>query len=167
MAREEEGKSGSIFGLNIAEIIQAALATVLVAMVRVVLAIFKWTPHVPQSLQGALTPDGLVNTITGIIWLLFLFTLFCFKKWHNRRKHVHGKVEPGKVAIYVAELQGDEKTGTHRTNIIRSLTRELGEPVQILRCRRELRVEESGNAADDTALQTEMREITFTSTKEI
>lgn len=152
MAGEESGDKGSIFKIELSEIVKAAVATGLVFVVRVLLAFLKLAPKVPESLKGAFTtPEEFTNAIAGALWLTILLVIFGSNKWRNRRKHVHGKAESGKVAIWIAELESDGKKGEHRTNIIRTLERELGEPVQILRAGIELRTDEAGEAENDAS----------------
>jgi tetratricopeptide (TPR) repeat protein len=148
---KDQGERSSIFGIEPAEIIKAAIATLLVIVVRVVLAVFKLTPQVPEFLKGTVTPEQLTNAIAGVLWLVIVLAIFWSNKWRTRRRHVHGKVGSGKVAIWVAELEGDGKKGEHRTNIVRTLERELAPSVQILRAGIELRVEEAGDAAEEAS----------------
>jgi hypothetical protein len=148
VADDEVQKSGPIFQFDPSELIKTAIATALVILIRELLEVFKW-PQVPSFLKGTLTAKQLTNAVAGMVWLVIVLTIFSWKKWRNRRRHVQGKVRPGKVAIWVAELQGDGKNGEHRTNIVQTLKQELGGPVQILRAAIELRSEETGEVAEE------------------
>jgi tetratricopeptide (TPR) repeat protein len=78
--------------------------------------------------------------------------IFSINAWRNRWSHVKGKAAPGKVVIFVAEIEGGEKKGRHSANIIRSLTKALGSSAQIRRARFELRLDKSGSASDDAGV---------------
>ena len=144
-------KSESIFQFGSSELIQASIATALTLVVRVLLAVFKLNPHVPEWLQGTLTPEQLTTATAGVLWLAVVFAIFVWKKWRNRRRHVQGVAEAGKVNIWVAELEGDGRKGDRRTNITYTLSQELGPSVKVLRAGLELKVEEAGDAANDAA----------------
>ena len=148
---EPKEPNGSVFSFDPKETIPAAITTVLVVAIRVLISVFKLNIHVPEFLKSRVNSEQLANGIAAIVWLAVLCSVLGWSRWRNRRKHVHGKTKPGRIAIYIAELEGDERNGQHRTNVVRSLKRELGDLVQILRAGIELKAEESGNPADDAA----------------
>ena len=121
------------------------IAPWLIVVGGIFLSAMHWTPPISKTWKGFPSYEVITRTVTGFLWL----GLTLLVVWRNRRKHVQGKAEPGKVAIWVAELEGDDKEGTHRTHIIRTLRWELGESVQILRAGIELHVDEKGNVEDD------------------
>jgi hypothetical protein len=104
---------------------------------------------VPQPFKSVLTSEQLTDAIAATPLVAIIAANLGWKKWRNRRRHVQGKVTPGMVAIYVAELEGDDKRGTHRTNIVQTLKLELGAAVQILRAGIEVRAEEAGDVAEE------------------
>jgi tetratricopeptide (TPR) repeat protein len=147
----EPEKERSLFQFEPKELIQAAVATLVMAAVRVALAVLHIKPRVPEFLGDSVTAEQLITVIAGLLWLLILLVIFTWRRWLNRRIHVHGVSNPGDVSIYVAELEGDSKDGQHRSNIISSLRQQKQNSVQILRAGIELRIEESGDAAEDAA----------------
>jgi tetratricopeptide (TPR) repeat protein len=147
----ETEKNGLAPQFDLKELIQPTIATILIFMIRILLAYFKLTPQVPDFLKDKLTAEQLTTTIAGVLWLIILAAIFVCQRWRNRRKHVEGQPKPGKVAIYVAELEGDGRKGAHRTNIIQTLKRGLGASVQILRAGIELCADEAGNVADEAS----------------
>jgi hypothetical protein len=146
---DEAQKSGSIFQFEPSELIKPAIATAIVVFVRVLLSVFKWHPQMPDFLTGTLNAEQLINAIAGAVWLVIVLTIFSWKRWRSRRRHVQGRVNPGKAVIRVAELERDGKKGEHRTNIVHTLKQELGESVQVLRAGVELRAEEAGDATEE------------------
>jgi tetratricopeptide (TPR) repeat protein len=146
----DEKKNGESFGfgIDLAEATRAVLFGGLVAVVGWLFALFGWSPSVPAWMH--LTPDQLKLVIAFFLWVGAALAVALVRKWRSRRKHVEGEAHPGGVAIWVAELQGDDKEGEHRTNVVGTLQRGLGQAAQILRAPIELRIEESGDAAEDT-----------------
>lgn len=142
-------KNESIFGFDLKDKIWSLVAAILCFGAKALFVWLHWTPAVPQSMKGLLTPDQLTDAIAAVPLLVAVAMIFGWKRWLGRQRHVDGKARPGKVVIYVAELEGDDQKGRHRTNIIHSLRRELGDPVQILRCGMELRAEEAGDPSED------------------
>jgi tetratricopeptide (TPR) repeat protein len=139
-------KNGSTLQFGLKEAIPI-LAPWLIFAGGLIFAQANWIPPLPKAWQGFLTAPRLTTATTGLL----SFAGSLWQLWRNRRKHAQGKVQPGKVAIWVAELEGDGKQGAHRTNIVQTLKRELGASVQILRAGIELRAEEAGDAADEAS----------------
>ena len=145
----EKEKTEAIFNFDLSDKVWTGVVVLLWAVVRMALSLMHWSPAVPRALQGVLTPEISREAAAVFPSLIAATLILCWRKLRGRRKHVEGSPRSGKLAIYVAELEGDGRKGRHRTNIIRSLERELGKSAEILRARIELRSEESGNAADD------------------
>jgi tetratricopeptide (TPR) repeat protein len=139
-------KSGSTLQQSLKEAIPI-LAPWLIFAGGLIFARTKSIPPLPKAWHGFLTAPQLTATVTGLL----SFAGSLWQLWRNRRKHVQGKVQQGKVAIWVAELEGDGRQGAHRTNIAQTLKRELGASVQILRAGIELRADEAGDAADEAS----------------
>jgi hypothetical protein len=148
----ETNKDDSLLNFDLKEKIWGATSFVLVIAAKLVFRWLHWIPKVPDPLQELVTPNQFTNAIAASPLVLFAIPIFSFKAWRNRRRHVEGKAAPGKVVIFVGELEGDGKKGQHRTNIIRSLTKALGTSAQILQAPFELRPGESGDASDDAGL---------------
>ena len=62
---------------------------------------------------------------------------------------MEGEPGIGTVTIYVAELEGDDKKGHHRSNVIRALIAELGRSARVVRTPFELKTNESGDPLQD------------------
>jgi tetratricopeptide (TPR) repeat protein len=92
---------------------------------------------------------ALAAIIAFLLWIFLAILIFLWERWQERRRHLDGRPKPGKTVIYVAELQGDDKKGSHRNHILLSLRRELGDSVQVLRAGIGLHAEEMGNPEDD------------------
>jgi tetratricopeptide (TPR) repeat protein len=88
---------------------------------------------------------ALAAIITLLLWIACAILIFLWE----RRRHPDGRPKLGRAAIYVAELQGDDKKGSHRNHILLSLRGELGDCVQVLRAGIEPRTDEKGNPEDD------------------
>lgn len=145
----ETTKSESMFGFDLKDKIWSLVAAMLCFAAKALFVWLHWTPTVPPPMQGILTPEQLTDTIAAVPLLVAVALIFGWKRWLGRRRHVDGKARLDKVVIYVAELEGDDKKGSHRTNIIRSLQREMSDPIQILRSGMELRSDESGDPSED------------------
>ena len=116
-------KNGSTLQFGLKEAIPI-LAPWLIFAGGLIFAQANWIPPLPKAWQGFLTAPRLTTATTGLL----SFAGSLWQLWRNRRKHAQGKVQPGKVAIWVAELEGDGKQGAHRTNIVQTLKRELEPP---------------------------------------
>jgi tetratricopeptide (TPR) repeat protein len=125
------------------------IATPFAAALTAIINIFKLTEYLPDSIKHRATPEQLTPIVFVLLWSAFYIVLKFWNLWRDRRRHPDGKPKPGKVAIYVAELKGDDKEGSHRNHILLSLRRELGASVQVLRAGIELRAQEKGNPDDD------------------
>src|ERR1035437_804757 len=127
------------------KIIAPSFAAALTAIIN----IFKLTEYLPDSIKHKATSEQLTAIVTLLLWIAIAIALILWNLWRDHRRHPDGKPTPGKVAIYVAELKGDDKQGSHRNHILLSLRRELGVSVQVLRAGIELRAQEKGNPEDD------------------
>ena len=126
-----------------------AIALLLAAAVPVILSIFKLTEKLPDWIKQRATPEQLGAIVTLLLWLTIAILLALWYLCWDRRRHPDGKPKPGKVAIHVAEIKGDDRDRSHRNHILLSLRRELGASVQVLRAGIELRADEKGNPEDD------------------
>jgi len=125
------------------------IAGLLVVVVPVVISVFKLAEKLPDSIKHQLPPEQLTPIVTLLLWMAIAIALILWNLWRDHRRHPDGKPKPGMVAIYVAELKGDDKLGSHRNHILLSLRRDLGASVQILRAGIELHAQEKGNPEDD------------------
>ena len=125
------------------------IAALLAAAVSAALTVFKLTEKLPDWIKQEATPAELAAIVAFLFWVAFAVLLTLLARWRDRRKHPDGKPTPGRVVIYVAELQGDDKLGSHRNHIVLTLRRQLGDAIQILRAGIELHAEESGNPEND------------------
>jgi tetratricopeptide (TPR) repeat protein len=125
------------------------IAGLLAVAVPVVISVFKLSEKLPDSIKHQLSPEQLTGIVTILLWSVIAIALILWNRWRDRRRHPDGRPKPGKVAIYVAELKGDDKQGSHRNHILLSLRQQLGASVQILRAGIELRDQEKGNPEDD------------------
>jgi hypothetical protein len=71
------------------------------------------------------------------------------KRLGDQRSHSWGKVKDGRRAIWVAELEGDDLSDTHRTILVDSLLEHLHANVDILHAGIELKAGTSGNRSED------------------
>lgn len=60
-----------------------------------------------------------------------------------------GKAQPQRKALWIAEIGGDDKDGSYRTNVIVSLRDELRNEVDVLRAGVQLGLKETGAANED------------------
>jgi tetratricopeptide (TPR) repeat protein len=125
------------------------IAGLLAVAVPVAVSVFKLAEKLPDSIKHQLSPEQLTRIVTVLLWSVIAIALLLWNLWRERRRHPDGTPKPGKVAIYVAELKGDDKEGSHRNHILLSLRRELSDSVQVLRAGIELRAQEKGNPEDD------------------
>jgi tetratricopeptide (TPR) repeat protein len=125
------------------------IAGLLVVAVPVVVSVFKLAEELPDSIKHQVPPEQRTGIVTVLLWSAIAIALILWNHWQDRRRHPDGKPKPGNVAIYVAELEGDDKNGLHRTRIVRSLEEHLGKSVQLLRAGIPLRAQEKGNPEDD------------------
>ena len=125
------------------------LAALLVGAVLAALRVFKLTEWLPDRIKRGATPGELTAIAAFLLWVVFSISFTLFSRWRDRRRHPDGKPTPGRVVIYVAELQGDDKLGSHRNHVLLTLRQQLGATVQVLRAGIELRAEETGNPEDD------------------
>jgi tetratricopeptide (TPR) repeat protein len=127
------------------------IAALLALGVAAIISVFKLTEILPDSIKRRATPGELTAIVTLLVWLAIALVLVVWYQWRERQRHPDGKPKPGKVAIYVAELKGDDKQGSHRNHILLTLRQHLGISVQVLRAGIELRAEEKGNPEDDSS----------------
>ncbi|MGA3011085.1 MAG: tetratricopeptide repeat-containing protein [Terracidiphilus sp.] len=125
------------------------IAALLAAAVSAALNVFKLTEKLPDRIRQEATPGELTAIAAFLLWVAFTILLTLLSRWRDRRRHPDGEPTPGRVVIYVAELRGDDKLGSHRNHILLTLRQELGDAIQILRAGIELHAEESGNPEDD------------------
>ena len=125
------------------------IAALLAAAVSAALSMFKLTEKLPDRIKQEATPGELTAIAAFLLWATFAILLTLLSRWRDRRRHPDGKPTPGRVVIYIAELQGDDKLGSHRNHILLTLRQQLGDAVQVLRAGIELHAEESGNPEDD------------------
>jgi tetratricopeptide (TPR) repeat protein len=125
------------------------IALLLSAALTAILHIFKLTDKLPDSIKQQATPLELTAIAAFLLWLGFAILISLWNRWRDRRRHPDGKPKPGKAAIYVAELKGDDREGSHRNHILLSLRQQLSDSVQVLRAGIELRAQEKGNPEDD------------------
>jgi len=121
----ETTKSESMFGFDLKDKIWSLVAAMPLFRGQSSLCLAPLDSNRPPPMQGILTPEQLTDTIAAVPLLVAVALIFGWKRWLGRRRHVDGKARLDKVVIYVAELEGDDKKGSHRTNIIRSLQREM------------------------------------------
>ena len=75
-------------------------------------------------------PDWAKNLVAGLIGaavLLFVWSIWGIAGWQRQRlRHRTARAEGRRLAIYVAELAGDDATGSARASVINTIRHELG-----------------------------------------
>lgn len=135
----------------------AVFASAVAAILFVLSLVFDLWDKLPDAIKSGATTEqqrtaillALAAIVAFLVWVLCGIVISLWEFFWERRRHPDGKPKPGKVAIYVAELRGDDKEGSHRNHILLSLRQQLGASVQVLRAGIELRVEEKGDPEDD------------------
>jgi hypothetical protein len=131
------------------EMIGQLILLLLTISVAALLSALKWKPRVPGFLEPIVHEDQVVYYIAALLLLMILVAIKVWGKWRERRRHVWGKVRPQRKALWIAEIVGDDKDGSHRTNVIVSLRDELHQEVDVLRAGVQLDLKETGTANED------------------
>jgi tetratricopeptide (TPR) repeat protein len=128
--------------------IAGLLAAAVTGALAIAFFVFGLQDKLPDWVKQRITPTNqwpllgaTAAVVTLLLWLVFLLVLVLFE----RRRHPDGRPTPGKVAIYVAELRGDNGGGLHREHVLYSLRQQLGDCVQILCAGLQLGGNKTGN----------------------
>jgi len=147
MAPSQEGES--VFTFDLKEKIWGGVTFGLIVAAKIAFKLMHWSPKEPSLLDGILTPAQYLDLLAILPIVAAYLCFLTIRRWLNRRRHVEGKPHTGILTIYVAELEGDDKKGNHRSNVIRMLMAELGSAVRVLRAPFVLQLDEAGDPHDD------------------
>ena len=137
--------------------IAALFAPAIAAILFFISLVFDLWGKLPDAIKSRATTEqqhtsillALSAIVALLLWIAFAILFSLWNLCWERRRHPDGKPKPGKLAIYVAELKGDDKEGSHRNHILLSLRQQLGASVQLLRAGIGPRAQEKGDPEDD------------------
>jgi len=145
----EEGKS-SILKTLVEEPVKLAIAVVFLGLIAALSLLAHWLIVSPIAARFHIAPsDDWVKIIDGAVVLLL--SILFLGPWLFRQlpRHARGKVKPGRLNIWITELEDDTDKGECRRHIVFSLQKGLGTSAEILLTPFPRKAEESGNAGDD------------------